>query len=62
MVGAQVREALPQIVRANVKKAKGGSLTHTRWLWSVAGKQLAPAGRGHDSLAALLREQLEKQG
>ena len=60
-VQVQLKAALPQIVRANVEKAKGGSLVHTKWLWGVA-EQHSPAGeveqRGKRSLAALLLEQL----
>ena len=62
-VGAQLQAALPQIVRAQVKKAKEGSLLHTRWLWNVAKE--APDAEGHgrakESLAALLMEQLGRE-
>lgn len=60
-VEAQVVAALPQIVRANVKKAQEGSLQHTRWLWGVVEKmpkQSDEAVRAKQSLAALLLEQL----
>ena len=52
--------ALPQIVRAQVKKAKAGSLMHTRWLCSIAEKGLAAADaeKVKTSLAELLMEQL----
>ena len=62
-VGAQFRAALPQIVRAQVKRAKEGSLLHTRWLWSVA-KEAPDSngnGRAKASLAALLIEQLKSE-
>ena len=60
-VQVQLKAALPQIVRANVEKAKGGSLVHTKWLWGVAEKH-APTGPAEQqskmSLAALLLAQL----
>lgn len=54
---------MPQIVRANVKKAQEGSLQHTKWLWGVVEKMPRPseeAKRAKESLAALLMEQLRQ--
>jgi hypothetical protein len=35
---ADVRAAMPQIMRATLKKAKQGSLGHTKWVWGVLEK------------------------
>ena len=60
-VREQVEAAMPQIVRANVKMAKSGSLVHTKWLWGVVEKlpkRDENAMEAKRSLAALLMEQL----
>jgi hypothetical protein len=57
-VQAEVVAAIPQILRANVKKAKQGSLVHTKWLWGVVEKM--PKAHGvKTTLAELLMEQME---
>ena len=62
-VAKQMRKAMPHIVAAQVEKAKGGSLIHTKWLWDKAEKSLkrkssAEAEAARDSLAELLVEQM----
>ncbi len=62
-VGEQLQKASRQIVQAQVKRAKAGSLVHTKWLCSVA-KQMPDGERQSEakaSLAALLLEQLGKK-
>ena len=55
---AEVVAAIPQILRASVKKAKQGSLMHTKWLWGVVEKM--PKANGvKTTLAELLMEQME---
>ncbi len=63
-VEAQFLRAAPHIVKAQVDKAKGGSLVHTKWLWDKAEKSLkrkgsAAAEEARDTLAELLMEQLK---
>ena len=61
--GEQLQKASRQIVQAQVKRAKAGSLTHTKWLCSLA-KQLPDGkrqGEAKASLAVLLLEQLGKK-
>lgn len=64
-VEQQLTAALPYIVRAQVEKAKEGSLIHTKWLWSVvegaeATQEDSERAKAKESLALLLMEQLEK--
>ena len=66
-VEAQLTAALPHIVKANVEKAKAGSLAHTKWLWDKSENTLrirdgAEAAKARASLAELLMEQLKEQG
>ena len=56
-IEADVLAAMPQIVRANVRKAKQGSLVHTKWLWGVVEKMPKSTG-AKNTLAELLMEQL----
>jgi hypothetical protein len=60
-IEAEVAAAMPQIVRANVLKAKQGSLTHTKWLWGVVGKVPKPSAI-RTTLGELLQEQLDNDG
>jgi len=60
----QVTEAAQEIMRANVEKAKTGSLTHTRWLFSLMEalqeqEEESPARASRKSLAEMLIKQLE---
>jgi hypothetical protein len=60
----QVTEAAQEIMRANVEKAKTGSLTHTRWLFSLMEalqeqEEQSPARASRKSLAEMLIKQLE---
>ena len=62
----QVAAALPHIVRANVAKAKEGSLLHTKWLWGVVEKNMPRQSseahaKAKASLAELLMEQLGEE-
>jgi hypothetical protein len=63
-VERQLRKAMPHIVKANVEKAKEGSLIHTKWLWGVAEKAWSKGSEEHASakasLAQLLMEQLNE--
>jgi hypothetical protein len=52
---------MPEIVRANVRKAKQGSLTHTKWLWGVVEK-VPKASAIRTTLGELLQEQLDDSG
>lgn len=55
---------MPQIVRATVKKAREGSLQHTKFLWGVIEKMPKRSdeeARAKESLAALLMEQLGQE-
>ncbi len=54
---ADVRAAMPQIMRATLKKAKQGSLGHTKWVWGVLEKWPKTA-EVKTTLAELLMEQL----
>jgi hypothetical protein len=61
----QVTEAAQEIMRANVEKAKAGSLTHTRWLFSLMealeGDEPSPEGDNGKSLAEILIKQLKSK-
>lgn len=60
---AEVAAAMPQIVRATVKRAQAGSLPHAKWLWVIASaaKDTTVERKGKaQSLSAMLAEQLEK--
>ncbi len=61
-VRAQMVEALPHIVRAQVAKAKEGSLNHTKWLWGVVEDAMPKKGsegaRVKMTLAKLLKDEL----
>ena len=61
-VRAQLAEALPHVVKAQVDKAKKGSLQHAKWLWEQAQEGLktkGPAGeKARASLAELLLGEL----
>jgi hypothetical protein len=60
-VEAEVVAAIPQILRANVKKAKQGSLVHTKWLWGVVEKM--PKANGvKTTLAELLMDEMNPRG
>jgi hypothetical protein len=61
-VSRQAAEAAEEIVRANVDKAKAGSLAHSKWLYGLLERQgkaelLTPA-RLQTSLADLLLQEL----
>lgn len=60
-IEAEVAAAMPQIVRATVRKAKQGSLTHTKWLWGVVEK-VPKASAIRTTLGELLQEQLKNSG
>jgi hypothetical protein len=53
------------IVRANVEKAKAGSLTHTRWLFSLMevsqDQERCKQGEDRKSLAEMLIRQLKEK-
>ena len=59
----QVTEAAEEIMLANVEKAKAGSLTHTRWLFSLMealhDEEHWPEGTDRKSLAEILIRQLK---
>jgi len=59
----QVTEAAQEIMRANVEKAKAGSLTHTRWLFhlmeELRDEEATPKGARRKSLAEILIKQLK---
>ena len=59
----QVTEAAPEIMRATVEKAKAGSLTHTRWLFSLMEaleeQDKSSNGVSRMSLAEMLIKQLK---
>lgn len=61
----QVTEAVQDIVRANVEKAKAGSLTHTRWLFSLMevsqDQERCKQGEDRKSLAEMLIRQLKEK-
>ncbi len=61
----QVTEAAREIVRANVEKAKAGSLTHTRWLFSLMEllqEEESPENQAQQkSLAEMLIKQLKNK-
>ena len=61
-VSRQVAESAQDIVRANVEKAKAGSLSHTKWLCGLVeqgyAEERAKASEPQKSLAEILLEQL----
>ena len=61
----EVAAAMPQIVRATVKRAKDGSLPHTKWLWEISqtarSAEREKRGSVKQSLALLLMEQMERE-
>ncbi len=61
----QVTEAAQEIMRANVDKAKAGSLTHTRWLFSLMEsleeEEESPVAIEQKSLAEILIRQLKNK-
>lgn len=61
----QVTEAAQDIMRANVEKAKAGSLTHTRWLFNLMEglreEEQAPDDAQRKSLAEILIKQLKNK-
>ncbi len=61
----QVAEAAQEIMQANVEKAKAGSLTHTRWLFSLMevlqDEEQSPTGAERKSLAEILIKQLKSK-
>jgi hypothetical protein len=61
-VAVQVERSKRAIVRAQVLKAKEGSLAHTKWLWSYAEKaRLAGEEVPEISLAEILLSSLERE-
>jgi hypothetical protein len=64
-VDRQVTEAAQEIVRANVDKAKAGSLAHTKWLCSLVERQRneesSPTDRVQASLADMLLQELSNR-
>ncbi len=61
----QIGEAAEEIMRANVERAKDGSITHTKWLFSLmdAIEDEGPFADGEKrkSLAEILIEQLKNK-
>ncbi len=61
----QVTDAAQEIMRANVEKAKAGSLTHTRWLFSLMEilqeEEHAENEAEQKSLAEMLIKQLRQK-
>lgn len=56
----QVTEAAQEIMRANVEKAKAGSLTHTKWLFNLM-EVLQDEEHSKESVQKSLAEMLIKQ-
>jgi len=61
----QVADGAQEIVRANVEKAKAGSLLHTKWLCSLIrrgdGEEALQAGAADKSLTEMLLQALQSK-